>query len=53
LHIPRGRGGITFGLAFEATGGDVLLVVADEVVATVDFFSATAFLLLQTAEIIH
>jgi len=47
--IPRGRGVIIFSLAFEATDGDVLLVVTDAVVVIVDFFSGTDFLLLQLA----
>jgi len=51
-YIPRGRGAITFGLAFAAMDGDVLLVVTDVVVATVDFFSGTDFLLLQLAKIV-
>jgi len=44
--IPRGLAAITFGLAFEASDGDVLLVlvVPDVVVAAVDFFSGADFL---------
>jgi len=44
-YTPRGRGGITLGLAFDAIDDDVLLVV----VAEVDFLSETDFLLLQLA----